>query len=126
MIVTGPEVAAFVEQKISRRLYPPVTQIGLSMDGKVVAGAIFNNFEPGEDIELTIAAEHGAINRKFLRAMGRYVRDQLHCYRVSMTTDQPQVVAMALRLGGQIEGIKEVGPNRFRFLLGILKRNWKF
>ena len=105
MIVTDKRVVEFVEKKIGRRIYPPYTSMGWERNGEVVAGCIFNCWEPGEDIELTVAAERGAITRGYLRAMGRYVRDQL---------------------GGEVEGRREIAPGKYKYLLGITKDNWKF
>lgn len=125
MIVTDSRVARFVGERIDRIISPPFTCIGLEKSGQIVAGAVFNCFE-GDDIELTIAANHGAITRGFLRAMGAYVRDQLGCYRVSMTTTQAEVIEMCERLGGEVEGRREISPGRFKYLLGITKDKWKF
>lgn len=126
MIVTDKRVVEFVEKKIGRRIFPPYTSMGWERNGEVVAGCVFNCWEPGEDIELTVAAERGAITRGYLRAMGRYVRDQLGCYRASMTTTQAEVIDICERLGGEVEGRREIAPGKYKYLLGITKDNWKF
>lgn len=126
MIVTDARVLRFVENKIGRSIFPPFTVLGLEKKKKIVAGAVFNCFEPREEVELTIAAEPGAITRGFLRAMGEYVRDQLGCYRVTMSTDQEFVVSMARRLGGKVDGTRKLSTGKTRYLLSITKENWKF
>jgi len=127
VIVTDNRVARYVSQKIGRGLCPPFTCMGIEKDGEIVCGAIFNNFT-GYDMELTIASERGAITRAFLVAMGKYVRDTNRCGRVSITTEQPLVAAMAKRLGGKVEGVKRnfFGPGRDATILGIIKSEWRF
>lgn len=126
MIVTDARVLRFVEEKIGKPIFPPFTVMGVEKDGRVVAGAVFNCFEPREEVEVTLAAERGAITRRFLRAMGEYVRDQLGCYRVCMSTEQPEVVLITKRLGGRVFGKKKLSTGKTRFLLSITKKNWKF
>jgi RimJ/RimL family protein N-acetyltransferase len=127
MIVSNDAVAAFIVGKIQRDLHPPFSVIGREVDGRIVAGASFSTYQ-GYDIEITVAAEPGGITRALLRAWGQYVRDQLGCGRVSITTEQPFVVGLAKRLGGQVEGLKRhaFGPDRHGYHVGILKEEWKF
>ena len=98
--------------------------MGLEKDGEIIGGVVFNGFTR-DDIEVTIA---GRFTRGFIQAVGRYVFDQLAVQRLSITTEQPLVVRIAERLGGQIEGMKRncFGPGRDGFLLGILKDEWRY
>ena len=127
MIVSDWRVAAFVETMIGKPIHAPFTAIGREHDGQIVAGAVFNGFQ-GFDMEITVAAKPGAMTRGLLRAWGEYVRDVAGCGRVSITTEQPFVKELALRLGGQVEGLKRhaFGPDRHAWHIGILKEEWKF
>ena len=127
MIVSSDAVADFIAGKIDRDLVPPFVVIGREIEGRIVAGACFNCWQ-GYDIEVTVAAEPGGITRALLRAWGQYVRDKLGCGRVSITTEQPFVVDIVKRLGGQVEGLKRhaFGQDRHGYHVGILKEEWKF
>jgi hypothetical protein len=126
-LVTGEPVAAFVGDRYGEPFVPPYAAIGLEKDRRIVAGGVFNHYT-GADIHLTIAAEHGAITRRLLRAWGAYVRDICGCERVTMITEQPFVADMAKRLGGAEEGRmrNHFGPGRDGIVLGILRRDWRF
>jgi hypothetical protein len=112
---------------VNRIIYPPFTAMGLERDGRIVCGAVFNCFT-GFDCHLTIAAEQGAITRRFLKEMGRYVGEQMGCHRITLVTEQPYVIDLAKRLGAQTEGRirNHFGPGRHALLLGILKEEWIF
>lgn len=127
MIVTDARVAEYVGQKVDRLIYPPWTAMGLEHNGRIVCGAVFNCFT-GYDCHLTIAAERGAITRNFLKEMGRYVGELMGCGRITLMTEQPEVIDIAMRLGAQIEGRirNHFGPGRDAILLGILKEEWIF
>lgn len=126
-LITDERVAHFVSEKIGRGVYPPFTAMGIEKDGRVVAGAVFNCFT-GYDCHFTIAAEHGAITRKFLREMGRYVRDQMGCGRITIITNQDKVAEYAVFLGGKQEGVHEnyYGPGQDAMIFGITKERWIF
>jgi RimJ/RimL family protein N-acetyltransferase len=126
VIVSDARVIAFVSDMIGRDIIPPCTAIGIEEAGEIVAGVVFNTYT-GPDIEITVAALPGKVTRGFVRACGCYVFDQLGCLRVSITTEQPEVIRLAYRLGAQTEGRKRngFGPNRDAVILGILKEDWK-
>ena len=128
MIVTDERVRRFVADRLGEaELYPPLTCMGIEKDGKIVAGAVFNCFT-GYDCHFSIAADPGAITRSYLREMGRYVRDQLECGRVTFITEQPFVVDLAKRLGAEVEGRlrNHYGEGRDATVLGLLKEDWRF
>ena len=127
MIITGGRVIEYVSSKIGRDIIPPCTAIGREKDGLIVAGVVFNIYT-GPDIEITVASEPNQITRGLLQACGRYVFDQLGCLRASITTEQHDVINLALRLGAQTEGLKRdaFGIGRNATILGILKEDWKF
>jgi hypothetical protein len=126
-IVTDDRVARFVGDRNAQRVIPPYTVLGVEERGDIIAGAIFRNWI-GPDIEVMVVGERQAFTPGFIRNVGRYVFDQLGCVRFSMWTDQPRVIALAKRLGAQVEGVKRngYGPGRDATLLGVLREDWKF
>lgn len=126
-IVTDDRVARFVGDKNAQRVIPPFTALGVECRGDIIGGALFRNYL-GADIEVTVVGEIKAFSPGFVRAIGRYVFDQLQCVRFSMWTDQPKVIALAMRLGAQVEGVKRngFGIGRDMTLLGVLREEWKF
>lgn len=124
-IVEDERVAAFVFGALSAHLAAPYTCLGIEKDGQVIAGAVFNCFE-GPDIHVTIAG-HGW-TRAFLATVGDYVFRVLGCERITAITEQPAVVRIGERLGGQIEGClrNHFGPGRDGFIIGILKDEYRW
>lgn len=125
MIVTDDRVARFVSTQMGIGFSPPYQSMGIEKDGKIIAGVIFNVFE-GADLHVTIAG-HGW-TRSFMKAVGSYVFQQLGCLRMTTQTERPEIVRLAERLGGQVEGClrNHFGPGRDAFIVGILKEEWKF
>lgn len=125
MIISGEEVARFVSGQCGFGLCPPYSAIGIQRDGKIVAGALFNQFE-GRDVHVTIAGK--GWSRSFIDAVGHYVFGQLGCSRMTATTEQMPVVRIAERLGGQVEGRlrNHFGPGRDGIIVGILREEWNF
>lgn len=125
MIVSGADVAAYVAGRLETNYYPPFTALGVEQDGVIVAGIVFNCWT-GPDVQLSIAAEPGAMSRRFLRRVGLYITQELGCIRATIETEQPHVVEMALRMGGQIEGMKRdlYGEGRDGTVIGVLKKDW--
>lgn len=127
MIVTDERVSKFVGSKINKIIYPPFTAMGIEKDGQIVVGAVFNCFT-GHDLSVTVAGDKGSFTRGFIRAVGEYVFDQLGCLRMSITTNQPEVIEIAHRLGAHTDGHKRnhFGQGQDATLLGILREDWKF
>jgi RimJ/RimL family protein N-acetyltransferase len=125
MIVTDDRVALFVAERCHVAIVPPFTCMGLERNGEVVAGVVFNCFT-WADIQVTVAG-HG-FTRAFIRAVGRYVFEQLGCLRMSIVTEQPDVMDYAKRLGAQTEGRirNHFGQGRDGIALGILREEWTF
>lgn len=124
MIVAGEGVAQFVSQRLGVALCPPYTAMGLVLDDLLVGGAIFNQFE-GFDVHVSLAGSRWT--RGFARAVGEYAFGQLGCLRMTATTEQPEVVDYAIRLGGEVEGRlrNHFGPGRDGVIIGILREDWK-
>lgn len=99
--------------------------MGIEKDGGIIAGVLFNHFE-GSDLHVTLAG-HGW-TRSFLTHVGEYVFRQLCCERMTAVTEQPAIVRIAERLGGQVEGRmrNHFGAGRDAFVVGILKEEYRF
>lgn len=125
MIVTDERVALFVSQACDVAFVPPYTCMGIERDGEIIGGVIFNVFE-GADLHVSVAGK--GWSRSFFRSVGQYVFDQLGCERMTAITENPDVVAIAERLGGQVEGLlrNHFGKGRDGFLIGILKEDYCF
>jgi len=124
-IVDDDRVARFVGERVGSVIFPPFTAMGIERDGEIVAGAVFNCFTK-TDVQVTIAG-HGW-TRGFLVEVGKYVFGALGCIRITVETEQVEVVRIAERLGGQIEGMKrnQFGPGRDAFIVGILAADYRY
>ncbi len=125
MIVSDDRVARFVSDAIGFGLCPPFTAMGIERGGAIIGGVVFNCFE-GASIHVTAAGK--GWSRCFLRAVGDYVFGQLGCERMTITTEQPAVAALAKRLGGEAEGRlrNHFGPGRDASIVGILRADWRY
>lgn len=125
MIVSSPNVAEYVGQKVGTTIVEPFTTLGIERDGAIIAGVVFNVWT-GPDVQITIAAEPGGISRAFLRRVGHYATNELHCIRATIETEQAHVADIALRMGGRVEGVKRdlFGEGRDGTVIGILKKDW--
>jgi len=124
-IVDDERVARFVGERVGRVIVPPFTVMGIERNGEIVAGVIFNHYEV-TDVHVTIAG-HGW-TRGFLAEVGHYVFGALRCERITVVTEQPEVVRIAERLGGEIEGLmrSHFGQGRDGIVLGILKTDYRY
>ena len=125
MIVTDIRVAKFVGERVGHRIVPPFTLMGIERDGEVIAGVVFNHFT-GCDLHVTIAG-HGW-TKGFLADVGQYVFGQLKCIRITVITEQKQVIDIARRLGAVSEGRMRdhFGKGRDGHVLGILKDDFPY
>lgn len=128
VIVTGDEIARYVADKNQGQIVPPYTTLGVKRDGLIIAGAVFRNYTR-IDVEVTVVGECvSAFTPIFIRSIGRYVFGPLGCLRMTMATTQPRVIALAKRLGAEVEGVKRNGFGKGQDLtmLGVLREDWKF
>lgn len=125
MIVTDNRVAAFVSERLETQFIPPFTCIGIEKDGEIIAGVVLNVFE-GPDCHMSAAGR--GWTKGFLADFGNYIFGQLQCERVTAITEQPEVVRLAERLGGQVEGLmrSHFGAGRDAYIVGILKSEYRF
>lgn len=126
MIMTGHQVGEWIAAKVGKPAIPPYEAIGYARDGSIIGGALFNHYT-GDDVHVTVAGEPRAWSRPFLRELAAYAFGQLKCARVTIITEKPEVLDLALRLGGQVEGrIRDkFGPGRNAALVGILASDWR-
>jgi hypothetical protein len=125
MIVSGEPVARFVSEKLGFGLCPPYTSMGIEKDGEITAGVLFNHFE-GHDVHFT--AVGSGWTRQFLRMIGHYVFTQLQCERMTAVTGCEDVVRLAGRLGGVIEGRlrNHFGKDHDGIVVGILRQEYRY
>ena len=88
--------------------FEPCSTLGISVNGVLTAGLIFNNYrKKSHDIHLTIAADSaGWISRSSLRTIFEYVFIQLGCIRLTVTIAKKNKRARRLAegLGFEFEG----------------------
>lgn len=125
MIVTDDRVARFVSEACGVSFVPPYTCMGIERNGHVIGGVIFNVFE-GPDVHVSVAGK--GWSPSFLKAIGEYVFSVLGCERMTAITENAEVVRLAERLGGQLEGCmrNHFGKGRDGFIVGILKQEYRF
>ena len=125
--VTDERVARYVGARVNRTVVPPYTAMGVEIDGEIAGGVIFNCFME-HDLHVTVAGERRAWSRGFFADVGDYLFRQLGVERVTIITEQPRVVAIAQKLGGEIEGRlrNHFGRGRDGTLIGILKDDWRY
>lgn len=124
-LVRDASVAEFVGGVIGVVFNPPLTCIGIEKNGEIIGGVVFNCYE-GKDIHISVAGK-GA-TKGFLAEVGHYVYTVLGCERATVITEKPEVVRLAEKLGGSIEGLlrSHFGPGRDAFIVGILKSEYRF
>lgn len=125
MIVRDARVAEFVGREIGVVFNPPLTCIGVEKDGEIIGGFVLNVYE-GADVHVS-AAGTGA-TKGLLAEVGHYVYSVLGCERMTVITEKPEVVRLAEKLGGQIEGLmrNHFGKGRNAYIVGILKHEYRF
>lgn len=124
-VVRDARVAEFVGGEIGVVFSPPLTCLGVELNGKVVGGFVLNVYE-GQDIHVS-AAGKGA-TKGLLAELGHYVYTVLGCQRMTIITESPKVVRLAEKLGGQLEGMlrNHFAADRHAFVVGILKSEYRF
>lgn len=124
-IVSDFRAVQFVSMAMGISFNPPYTAMGIEQDGRIIGGVVFNCFE-GFDVHMSVAGRGWSAG--FLAEVGHYLFDVLKVERVTAITEQPSVVRLAEKLGGQIEGClrNHFGKGRDGFVVGILREEWKY
>lgn len=125
MIVADDRVARFVADGLGYNLCPPYTAMGIERDGEIVAGVVYNQFE-GANVHFTAYGK--GWTPSFMRAVGNYVFGALGCERMTATTEKVDVVRLACKLGGMIEGCmrNHFGKGRDGVIVGILRDEYRY
>lgn len=99
------EVAAWASQQVGIKFVQPLSAFGIVHEGSIRGAAIFNDFYPGGNIELTYIGP-GTISRRVLRGLIRYAFDQCGAGRVTAKTRKHNTVARRLlpKAGFTLEG----------------------
>ena len=111
MLVYGQDdlVAGWVGQKLMKEAeaFKPCKATGIERDGKLIAGVVYNKYEPGLLIEMSIASiDKSWATRHTLKALFQYPFTQLNLGRVqALCSAKDEGVQMFLkRLGFTHEG----------------------
>lgn len=83
----------------------------------------------GSDVEVHYTGERGFLTRAFLRALARYVFDQLGCERITgrIPADRPMAACLGKRLGFTHEGTLRRGHAGTDILIfGMLKEECRW
>lgn len=125
----GQRVTWFVCDRIGRLIHPPLIAIGFERDGVLKAGAIFNDYQPGGNIELTLASDV-PFTRGMIGVIAHYVFVQLKCTRLSLTTNltNERVIGLARKAGFRQEAIRSdyFGPGEHAVLFGMKRSRCKW
>ncbi|OAZ72435.1 hypothetical protein SRCM100623_00974 [Acetobacter pasteurianus] len=118
-------ISVFVAERLGCLFYPPFEMFGLEENGQIIGGIILNCFE-GTDIHATVVG--GGWTRKFLRLFGWYLFEHLGVLRFTGITEQPNVIDIMERLGGQREGVlrNHFGAGRNGIVLGVLAEEYRY
>jgi RimJ/RimL family protein N-acetyltransferase len=125
MIVRDIRVADFVANIVQENFIPPFTCMGIERNGEVIGGVVFNCFT-GRDVHVSVAGK--GWNSAFLAEVGHYVFNVMERERITVISEQPKVIRIAEKLGGQIEGClrNHFGPGRDAFIVGILRNEYRY
>ncbi len=128
MLVLGwdAEVARWVGRLVGVEDFGLSTAIGVVRNGRMAAGAVFNNFRPPQ-IEITFASvDPRWATREAIRGILRYPFVQLGCKRLTAVTaeENEKAIQFMQRLGFHVEGRH---PDAFvsgaAVSLGMLRRD---
>lgn len=124
-IVTDIRALEFVSRECDTEFIPPVNYFGVERDGRIIAAAVFSVFTKA-DVHISVAGS--CATKEFMRAIGVYVFDVLGMERFTAITEQPHVVRLMERIGGNVEGSMKnyFGLGRDGFICGVLVDKYKF
>lgn len=134
MILVGYDlaVAEFVANGLGGKVddYHPCTAMGFTVDNKLVAGVIYNNYR-GHDIQLTAYAKDTRwLSKKHLQELFKYPYTQLGCIRTTAVTGRNNRRTRKLLegLGYRLEGVcrKGLDGKQDAIVYGMLKADCKW
>lgn len=108
------EVCKWVCEKVDCTISPPFVAIGAKKDGKLIGGAVFNEYN-GANIHITLASD-GALARGTIAGIYDYCFNQSKVGRVTAMTKRSnkQMRDLLPRLGFKFEAVlsRYYGPKR--------------
>jgi len=134
MIIKGYDLAVgeFICQQLGVTLEDmhPFTAMGVAIDGKIVAGVLYNNYRK-HDIQLTAAAiDSRWMTKGVLTEIFTYPYSQLGCARTTAVTGRKNLRTRKLLegLGYRLEGVcrKGLDGKQDAFVYGMLKADCKW
>lgn len=123
-IVSDERVVRFVSDHLGAYV-PPYVALGTERDGKIVNGVILNVFEQNS---VHVSAAGTGWTRQFITSLGDYVYRRLGYGRMTVVTENEDVVEYAKRLGGQVEGVmrNHFGDGRNATVVGLLREDFRY
>ena len=109
ILVDGEAIASFIEEKLGITISRPYEAFGfMSDDGRPLCAFVFNDMS-GANMEMTVYAEPGGINRGVLKYISNYVFNTAQCRRVTVRTKKrnKRVLKIAPRYGFQYECVQK-------------------
>lgn len=106
-MVDGDAIGQYVGSRLGVTISPPFQAIGfLTDDKRPLSAFVFNDFNQS-NIEMTVVAEPGGINRQVLRYIAHYVFEKNKCRRLTVRTKKrnKRVLQLAPRFGFKYECI---------------------
>lgn len=123
------DVAQWVSRRIGQNVEPPFTAIGFARGDDLVGGAVFNDYVPGGNVEITLAADE-PFTKGMLHAIAHYVFEQLGCVRLQARTKQTNVkVCKMVRRAGFVReaALKDFyGPGENAEMFRMLRKECKW
>lgn len=109
VVLNHPSVLEYLEQKIGDKYGEPFQTFGfLNSEGELRAAFLLSEWTgTGGNVDLTIAAEPGGIQRGAMRFLARYIFNQLGARRISIKTRKRNkaVLKLAPRYGFKWEAV---------------------
>lgn len=105
IVVDGAEIGAYVGARLGVAIAEPFKALGFMTDDKRPLSAfVFNDFNQS-NIEMTIVAEPGGINRQVIRYVANYVFNTSKCRRLTVRTKKrnKRILQLAPRYGFKYE-----------------------
>jgi RimJ/RimL family protein N-acetyltransferase len=124
MIVYGDGLRGWLEEKLGCEMPAGTTFIGFMVGEEIYSVCGFHSWD-ADDVQINISASRATLG--YLRAIFRYVFEQLKCARATchIRDDNEASQKLAKRLGFQLEGIKRKAREGHDVLVyGLLKEEY--
>jgi hypothetical protein len=124
IVVDGEIIADYVGQKLGVTFSPPFQAFGFMTDDKRPLSAFVFNDYTYSNIEMTLYAEPGGINRAVMKYVANYVFVKSGCRRLTVRTKKrnKRVLQLAPRFGFKYESVaKHFYPDDDAVVFRMLK-----